>query len=151
MCRPFALTMPEVTVLSSPKGFLIATDHLGFIFLVIGQLHNDFRSILDHVVVGQNRSIAVDDKSGAKTTLALRATGNRAAEKTSPKIVERIFFTERAAKLLRATPFTHLGGRNIDNDRPNLFRQIHEIRQTALDLSVTVAGVTQEIHRPARR
>ncbi len=161
--------MPEVTVLSSPKGLPIATTHsptsswsespkfgagkarlgvdldnrdvgfwvpaddFGFVFLIVGKLDDDLGCILDHMIVGQNRPVTIDDKAGAQAALALWAARLRTTEKAPPKIVERIFFAaaERAAKLLRRTaPFAHLSGGYIDDERLYFFRQIHEIRQT---------------------
>src|SRR4029450_7570228 len=62
--------------------FLIPGDDFGFILLPIRQLDDDLGSVLDHMVVGQNRPVAVDDETGAEAALALGSARHRSAEKT---------------------------------------------------------------------
>ena len=56
------------------------------------------------MIVGQYRTVAIDDESRAEAALALRPARLRPAEKTFPEIVELIVFSAKwATKLLAAS------------------------------------------------
>src|SRR5687768_12523010 len=83
------------------------------------------------MIGSEDRTVRIDDEAGSQAPLALRPARHRAAEKTSPKIVERIVFTERTAEFLRPAPaFAHLRRGDIDDARPNFLGQVYEVRQS---------------------
>jgi hypothetical protein len=44
-------------------GFLVAADNFGLVLLIVGELDDDLGGVLDDVIIGKNRTIAIDDKT----------------------------------------------------------------------------------------
>src|SRR5581483_2725327 len=142
---------PDVDLDDRDLGLGVFADDLGFVLPPGLQLHHDLRAVVDHMIVGEDRAVVIDDEARAQALLAESTAAATAAargitEEAAPKIAERILVLALPLSLPAARSaagkWTRLAGAralvagrlrrgNVDHDGREFFRQRHEIRQAA--------------------
>src|SRR6185503_2750823 len=105
------------------------SDDLRIEFAFVRQLDCDLVGPLDDVIIGQNDTASVDNKTRPQMFLdgAACAAARRATEKSSPEFGEGIVFAERRGRGLLPADFGARG--NVDHDRGKAFCQTGKLRQ----------------------